>query len=131
LAGKENFMIVKRNICNFTDLLAWQKNQNLVLRIYKITKKFPKTEIFGLTSQIRRSASSITANIAEGYGRFHYRDKMRFYYQARGSNTETQNHLILARDLNYLDKKEFEELVDLAKEGYKLLCGLIKSTEIN
>jgi len=119
-----------QKINHFTHLIAWQKNHQLVLKIYKITKKFPKEELFGLVSQIRRAAASITANIAEGYGRFHSKDRIRFYLHARGSSTELQNHLILARDLNYITEAEFNELKADAFEGYKIICGLIKSTTI-
>jgi len=117
-----------QSIHHFTHLIAWQKNHQLVLKIYKITKKFPKEEIFGLTSQIRRAASSITANVAEGYGRFHSKDRIRFYLQSRGFSTEVQNHLILARDLNYITEDEFSSLKADAFEGYKIICGLIKAT---
>lgn len=119
-----------KSIHHFTDLIAWQKNHNLVLQIYRKTKNFPKEEIFGLTSQIRRAASSITANIAEGYGRFHSKDRIRFYIQARGSSAEVQNHLILAKDLNYISNTEFEQLKTISFEGYKIICGLINSTNI-
>lgn len=115
-------------IQNFTDLTTWKKNHEFVRAVYEITKHFPATEQFGLTSQLRRSASSITANIAEGYGRFHYKDKIKFYIQARGSNTESQSHIILARELNYLTEKEYLELKELVFDGYKILCGLINST---
>ena len=118
----------KNSVKNFTDLDAWQINYKLVKEIYVVIKDFPKYEFFGLTSQLRKSASSITANIAEGFGRFHYIDKTRFYFQARGSNTEVQNHLILARDLEYLSKDKFVQLNDLAIRGHKLICGLIRST---
>ena len=91
-----------RGIDHFTKLIAWQKNHELVLLIYKTTKRFPKNEMFGLTSQIRRAASSITANIAEGFGRYYPKDKTRFYYQARGSSSEVQDQMILAKDLKYL-----------------------------
>lgn len=119
----------KSNIHHFSHLFAWQKNHQLVLNVYKITKDFPREEQFGLTQQIRRSASSITANVAEGYGRYHYKDKIRFYYNARGSNTETQNHLILAKDLGYLKEKDYQILKEKVFEGFKLISGLIKSTD--
>ncbi len=119
-----------KNIHHFTQLIAWQKNHQLVLRIYKVSKFFPKEELFGLISQIRRAAASITANIAEGYGRFHAKDRIRFYLQARGSSTELQNHLILAKDLNYLAENEYEILKVMSFEGYKIICGLIKTTSI-
>jgi len=75
-------------IYNFKDLQAWQINHNFVLAVYNITKTFPKEELFGLTNQLRRAASSITANISEGFGRYFLKDKLRFYYFARGSNME-------------------------------------------
>ncbi len=115
-------------IRHFTHLIAWQKAHHLAKRIYKITRDFPKEELFGLISQIRRAVSSITCNIAEGYGRFHYKDKTKFYYQARGSNMEAQNLLILSYELGYINDKDYEELKILVYEGYKLLNGLIKST---
>lgn len=73
-------------IKSFTDLDAWKVNYELVLKIYQVTKSFPKDERFGIVDQLRRAVSSITANIAEGWGRFHYADRIKFYYQARGSN---------------------------------------------
>lgn len=116
------------NINHFTHLIAWQKNHRVVLKIYKVSANFPKEEMFGITSQTRRSAASVTANIAEGYGRFHSKDRVRFYLQARGSNTELQNHLILSHDLGYLSDEDFDELKREVFEGYKIICGLIKST---
>ncbi|MEK7166858.1 MAG: four helix bundle protein [Patescibacteria group bacterium] len=82
---------MENTIKNFYNLNAWQKGHQLVLGIYKITKDFPKEEIFGTVSQLRRAASSITANIAEGFERYHFKDKIRFYYQSRGSIAEVQN----------------------------------------
>ncbi len=114
---------------HFTDLIAWQKSHMFVLSVYEITKTFPQSEQFGLTSQLRRAASSITANIAEGYGRYHFKDKIRFYHQSRGSNTECQNHIILAFDLKYINLKEYNELKKQSWESFKLLSGLITSTE--
>lgn len=95
----------KGKINHFTDLDAWAKNHELALAVYEATKGFPEEEKFGLTNQLRRAASSITANVAEDYGRYHYKDKNKFYYQARGSSAEVQNHLILAKDLGYLSGK--------------------------
>jgi four helix bundle protein len=117
-----------REITHFTHLNAWKKNHELVLEIYKITKKFPGEEMFGITSQIRRAASSITANIAEGYGRYHYKDKVKFYLISRGSSSEVQDFLITARDLEYISKKDFDRIKIISFEGYKLICGLIRST---
>lgn len=121
---------MSNNINHFTNLIAWQKNHNIILNIYNISQKFPKEELFGLTGQIRRAASSVTANIAEGYGRYHSKDRIRFYMIARGSNTELQNHIILAKDLNYITEAEFIKLKTDIFEGYKIICGLIKSTNL-
>ncbi len=118
----------KGKITHFTNLNAWQVNHQVTLLIYKITKKFPKDERFGLIDQLRRAAVSIANNIAEGWGRFHYKDKVRFYYQARGSSTEVQGLLILARDLGYLSEEEFNEVKTLVFRGFKVLNGLIRST---
>lgn len=123
-----NFMI-NNQIRHFSHLNAWKKNHCLVLKVYKLARKFPKDELFGLVSQIRRAVSSITANIAEGYGRFHYGDKVRFYTIARDSSAEVQNYLIIAKDLGYITKEEFDEIKVINFEGYKLICGLIQSTE--
>lgn len=112
----------------FTDLIAWQKSYEFVKEIYRITENFPLKEQFGLTSQLRRSAASITANIAEGCGRYHFKDKIKFFYQARGSNTESQNHIILAQDLGYISDLDYIKLKNLVFESYKLICGLISST---
>src|SRR5688572_13115301 len=91
-------------IKSFTDLVAWQKAHNLTLEIYKITKDFPKEEIFGLTNQLRRAAVSITSNISEGFSRKSSKEKSQFFYLSLGSLTETQSQLLIARDLNYMSK---------------------------
>ncbi len=119
----------EEKIEHFIDLDAWQINHQVALVVYKITKNFPKDERFGLTDQLRRAAVSIATNIAEGWGRFHYRDRARFYYQARGSNTEVQSLLILAKDLGYLNEEEFNEIKVLVFRGFKILNGLIRSVE--
>lgn len=105
---------MKSEIKNFYDLEAWRKGHNLCLDVYKVTENFPKGEIFGLTSQMRRAASSIGANMAEGFERYHFKDKARFYHQARGSVAETQNGLLLAKDLGYID---YETCRLLGREG--------------
>ena len=87
---------------SFEDLVVWQKAHQLVLAIYRVTRGFPLDERFGLSSQLRRAASSITANIAEGFRRDSSRDKARILNIAEGSLAETHNFLILARDLGYI-----------------------------
>ncbi len=116
-------------IKNFYDLDAWEKAHKFVLEIYELTKEFPREELYGMTSQLRRAASSITANIAEGFSRYHYNDKIRFYHNARGSVSETQNFLFVARDLSYLSTEEFKSAFDLSAEISKLINGLIRSIE--
>lgn len=90
---------------DFRDLIVWQKAHELVLDIYRITKDFPNNEMYGLTSQVRRSAVSIPANIAEGFKKRGKADKARFMNIAQGSLEETRYYLILADDLSYTDTK--------------------------
>ena len=91
----------QNKIKTFTDLIAWQESHKLVLLIYEETKKFPKEEIFILTSQMRRAAISITSNIAEGFGRRSYKEKVQFYYLAQSSLTELKNQIITSKDIKY------------------------------
>jgi len=113
----------------FYDLNAWKLGHDLVLKVYKTTKDFPKEELYGIVSQLRRASSSITANIAEGFARYHFNDKIRFYYQARGSAAEVQNFLLLAKDLNYIDKSLCNDLFEIVKQTMQLINGLIRSIE--
>ena len=114
-------------IKTFQELLAWQKAHRLVLLVYRATKVFPKEEQYGLVSQLRRSAASIPANIAEGYKRRSLKDYARFVNVAEGSLEETKYHLILARDLEYLEFERFRELLDSCDEVGKMLNGLYRS----
>ena len=118
------------SINNFYDLDAWKKGHALVLEIYRITADFPREEVYGVTSQLRRAASSITANIAEGFARYHFKDKIKFYYNSRGSVAEVQNFLLLAKDIDYINLETCARLGEKANEVGKLINGLIKSTEI-
>ncbi len=112
-------------IKEFTDLLAWQEGHKLVVLIYSLTKKFPKEETFGLTSQIRRASVSITSNIAEGFGRHGYKERIQFYYLAHGSLVEVKNQLIIARDVGYLSNPDFLAVSQQLTQAHKLLQGLI------
>ena len=94
----------------FRDLKIWQKSYQLAMRVYVTTSKFPKDEKYGLTDQIRRAAVSVGANIAEAHGRFHYADKCRVLFQARGECEEVRSHLSMSLGLNYLEKELFAEL---------------------
>lgn len=114
----------KKKIHAFTDLIAWRKAHSLVLMIYKATDEFPKSEIFGLTNQVRRAAVSITSNIAEGFSRATNRDKSQFYAMALGSLTELQSQLLIAKDVGYLSEEDFVNVSELSIEVSKLLNGL-------
>lgn len=114
----------------FTDLNAWKEGHSLVLMIYKITKKFPKEEIFGLVSQMQRCAVSITSNIAEGFSRYSYSEKAHFYSIAQGSVTELQNQLLISKDIKYLDEKLFNEIMEQSNTVHKIVNGLIKKSRI-
>ncbi|MDD5165356.1 MAG: four helix bundle protein [Candidatus Pacebacteria bacterium] len=112
----------------FTDLKTWQEAHSVVIDIYKITKKFPKEELFGLTNQMRRSAVSITSNIAEGFGRNTLKDKARFFYIARGSMVELRNQLIISKDIQYISETEYVTFENKIDNAQRLLHGLIRKT---
>lgn len=116
----------KEKIKNFTDLFIWQKGHKLVLSIYKATEKFPKEERYGLSDQIKRASVSITSNVAEGFGRDKFNDKAHFYTIGLGSVYETQNQLIIARDLKYINESECSVLLNECTEISKMMLVLIK-----
>ncbi len=118
---------MNQEIKHFNQLTVWQQAHNLVLEIYSLTLQFPQEERFGIIIQLRRASSSITANIAEGCGRYHLKEKTRFYYQARGSLAEVQNFLILSKDLHYIKPERFNELHQQVINIWQLLNGLIRS----
>ena len=119
----------KSTIKSFIDLDAWKEGHRLVLMVYEVTKKFPKEEIFGLTRQIRKASVSITSNIAEGFSRQTYKDKLHFYSMSLGSLTEVQNQLLISRDLKYITPDEFSEVSEQTIKESKILNGLIKSSK--
>lgn len=112
---------------SFRKLKVWQKSHELTLLIYRLTGGFPNEEKFGLVSQMRRAASSIPANIAEGNKRFSIKDQRHFTIIAEGSLEELKYFLFLSFDLKYITKKEGKEAMDLAREVGKMLWGLKKS----
>ncbi|MBI5135100.1 four helix bundle protein [Candidatus Uhrbacteria bacterium] len=118
------------SIRSFTDLHAWQKGHKIVIDIYSQTKKFPKEEMFGLTNQLRRAIVSFTSNIAEGFSRNSYKEKLQFYYMAIGSLTEVQNQLLIARDVGYMTQDEFNQIANKTIEAAKITQGPIKSTKM-
>lgn len=114
-------------IRNFSDLEAWQQAHQIALSIYKMTRKYPREEIFGLTNQSRRAAASIGANIAEGFSRNTRKDKVHFYAIARGSLTELQNHIILARDLGYITAQTCSDFLRNSEWTMRLISGLART----
>jgi four helix bundle protein len=109
------------DIKSFEDLEVWKKAKDLVLKTYKVTEDFPKDEIFGVTSQIKRAALSVPANIAEGFGRYHYLDKAKFYLNARGSLFELKSHMLITADLGFLDGILAAQLIEnIDQLGIKL-----------
>lgn len=113
---------------SFLDLEVWQKSHDWVLGIYQISAKFPKEELFGLTSQLRRAAISVPANISEGFKRTGVKDKIRFYNIAQASPEEVRYYLILARDLCYLDS---DQNLEKANEIGKMLESYVKKIKDN
>ncbi len=109
----------------FRDLVVWQKAHVVALEAYKITAGFPTDELYGLTSQIRRSASSVPANIAEGCGRGGDADLGRFFQIAMGSASELEYHILLAKDLGMVNKDEYDSMNDKIIEVKKMLSSLI------
>lgn len=109
------------------DLIVWQKAHKLVIEIYKSTSNFPDNERFGLTQQIRRSSVSVSANIVEGKSRRTDKEFSSFLYNSRGSLEETRYHLLLSRDLEFLESDQYEKLEHLASEVSVLLNKLIES----
>jgi four helix bundle protein len=114
-------------ILSFTDLVAWKEGHNLVLQIYHITKGFPANEKFGLATQLNRAAVSVTSNIAEGFCRSSKKEKRNFYFIANSSLTETQNQVLIAKDLSYITREDSFKIWNQTITVQKLISGLIRS----
>lgn len=112
-------------IKSFEDLTVWQDAREFTNKIYMLTKKFPKEELYGLTSQIRRATVSIMSNIAEGFDRRSDKELTNFLSIARASSSEVQNDLYIALDLNYISNEEFKETYEEAKKIAKQINGLM------
>jgi four helix bundle protein len=115
---------------NFRDLRVWQESHALTLAVYRVTKSFPRDELFGMTSQIRRAASSIEANIAEGCGRQGDAELARFLHIALGSASELECHLLLAKDLEYLTPAAHRTLQEHVEDVRRMMTGLLRSLTI-
>jgi four helix bundle protein len=116
-------------IKEFTDLMVWQEGHKLVLLIYERTKDYPKSESYSLVDQMRRAAVSVTSNIAEGFGRQTYKEKVQFYYTAQGSLTELKNQLMISHDLHFLTSEQNTTIVEQLQKTHQLLQGLIKKSK--
>jgi four helix bundle protein len=114
----------------FEDMPVWKNAMKLAADIFSLTERLPKKEDFGLTSQMRRSALSVSGNIAEGFGRKHTKDKLNFYYDARGSLSETKNHLIYGNRVGYFKDDEFDGIYQNVEVVWKELNRLIASMQI-
>jgi four helix bundle protein len=114
---------------NFRDLQVWHKAHLLVLLCYRITVGFPKQEMYGMTSQIRRCAASVAANIAEGCGKRGNGEFQRYLNIAAGSASELEYHFLLARDLNYVDDANYKQLNGGVVEIKRMLASLIRKVE--
>lgn len=113
------------SIKSYKDLLIWQKGIQISVAIYKLTKRFPSEEIFGLTSQLRRAANSISLNIAEGYGRHTTKSYINYLINARSTLYEVESGIILATELEFVLKREIESLITILNEESKMIGALI------
>jgi len=120
---------IRDKIRSFMDLDAWKEGHKLVLMIYEITRSFPKEEIFGIISQMRRCVVSITSNIAEGFSRQSFREKLQFYSMAQGSVTELQNQVIISKDIKYISEEQFQGIINQLIKVHKIINGLIKKSK--
>jgi four helix bundle protein len=109
------------------DLDVWRKSIEMVTKVYKLTRNFPKEELYGLTSQIRRAAVSVPSNIAEGSGRNSIKELLQFLYYATGSLSELETQLIIAHNLDYLDNEQKQDIDIMVGDIFKMLSRLIQS----
>lgn len=114
---------------SYIELDVWKLSRQLVKSVYTITENFPKEELYGLTSQMRRCVVSIPSNIAEGHGRNHSKDSIQFFYIARGSLYELETQFYLSNDLGYLNNDSVSEALEKIKNCKQMLNGLIRYFE--
>ncbi|MDP2838273.1 MAG: four helix bundle protein [Candidatus Moranbacteria bacterium] len=120
---------MEEKIKKFQDLFAWQEAHRLALLVYTISKGFPKEELFALTNQIRRAAVSVPSNIAEGYGRPSGKDRIHFFWIAKGSLLEVESQFLIAKDLGYVKNATLINTFNVQLEKTdKILTGLIMKT---
>lgn len=117
-----------KQIKSFEDLEVWQLGKQLTVLTYKLTAGFPAKEIYGLTSQIRRAAVSVPSNVAEGFGRYHYMDRVKFFLNARGSLNEVKSHLLIANELGFTGDGQLHPAFELIETLSIKLNNLIAVT---
>jgi len=117
------------SIKTYKDLLIWQKGIQVVKEVYLVCKTFPKEEIYGLQSQVKRSSVSIPSNIAEGWGRNYTKSYILFLNYSRGSLLELETQMIIAKELNFISTENFDKIQGLITEESKMLNAFIKSIE--
>ena len=113
-------------ISHFTDIEAWKIARKLRVEIYGIAKRLPSEERFDLGSQMRKAGVSCTANIAEGYGRFHFQENIQFCRISRGSIYETQDHLVTCLDNDYITKEKYDSVWAISEDAVRVLDGYIR-----
>ena len=117
---------MKEKITRFEDMTVWQDAQSFAVAIYKATSSFPKSELYGLTSQMRRASSSVSANIAEGFGRSTNKDRSHFYHIALGSLLETKDFIYLSAKLDFIKQNEADKLVDSTNIVHDQITAILR-----
>lgn len=117
---------LESKIRNFRDLEVWKLGKQIAIEIYRITNEFPKQELYGLVSQMRRSAISISSNVAEGFNRFHNKEYRQFLYVALGSCAELETQTEVSFDLTYLNKESRDQIIEILDHESRMLRNLIK-----
>lgn len=116
-------------IKSFKDLKIWQKGIEIVKEVYELTKFFPKEELYGLTSQIRRSAISVPANVAEGFKRYHNKEYKQFLHIALGSVAELETELIITKELDFISESQLASLSEKIDHISKMISSLLKKLD--
>lgn len=122
-------MDAAKQIRDFKDLETWKFARDLRSELYRVVATFPRDEAYGLAAQIRRAAVSVTANLAEGYGRYSYQENLQFCRQSRGSLYELRDHLTTALDAGYISPEKYDDLDAMAMSAIRLVNGYIRSTK--
>ncbi len=117
----------QKSLKSFKDLIVWQKAADLTVLIYRITDKFPRSEVYGITDQMKRAIISVSSNIAEGFKRVHKKEKIQFYNIAYGSISELESQIEISKRLGFLSEDDYQDLILLTIEVSKMINGLVKS----